>query len=172
MKIAFINVNNPQDKEARSGVPYSIYHELEKEFDVRWIKSEITGGYAVLHLIVKVYERILRWLGYTPIHNPFRAWLKSRSIEYKLREQRFDAIFSTDSEDIACLKVDIPIFYRTDALVHLMIDYYYYNVPKFAQKCAKSVEEHALQNVSMLFAKVQENTFCHLTVMTKSLQLI
>lgn len=155
MKIAYINVNNPYDRSLRSGIPYSIFHELKKEFDVEWVKTEIIGIYCILYQFVRIYERIVRVCGYTPLHNPLRAWLKGKSLSAKIKGSQYDAIFSTDSEDIAFLKVDCPIFYRTDALVHSMIDYYYFKVPLFAQKWARSVEEHALQNTTMLFSPSQ-----------------
>lgn len=85
-RIAFININNPQDKSLRNGVPYSICQELLKEFDVVWIKTEITGIYSLLHQLVRIYEKIVRAMGYNPINNPFRSWLKGKSLGKKIEK--------------------------------------------------------------------------------------
>lgn len=43
MKIGFVSIHNPSNRNARSGVPYSIYHQLKRKYEVEWIQPKGKG---------------------------------------------------------------------------------------------------------------------------------
>lgn len=155
-KIAFITIHNPYNRISRSGVPYSIYQELQKNYEVIWIKPDYDlVGAKLLYLLVSGFKRILHICGYNVLHLPILSYLLSKSAEKKLRKIEYDCIFTLGSIEIAYLNADKPIFCRADAIVHSFPNYYVNNVPKFAKRWAYTVEERALHKLTLFFVASQ-----------------
>lgn len=151
-----ISIPDPSDKLIRSGVIYSIYNQLLKYYEVIWIKPELKGGSSFFYKLVAKTLRLMNKMGYgVTEHNPLLSKMRCRSIQMQLKEYQYDAIFSFDCMNIAYLKTDKPIYYRSDGLFHLLIDYYIYNIPQCFVKWGDQVEEKTLENIKCMFAPSQ-----------------
>ena len=156
MKIAFICINNPNDRIQRSGVPYSIYHQLEQKYDIFWIKPQIKGILKIISIILRIFFKIIHLFGKNTMQqNRLTAFIYAKSVQKQLKNKKYDAIFCLDCTIFAYLKMNKPIFYRSDAIVHLFLNYYIYNVPLFLQKEAKHIEELALKKCTNFFVPSQ-----------------
>ena len=59
MKVGFVSIYNPSNRNARSGVPYSIYHQLKREYEVVWIKPKGNGLIPSFMLFInRIIEKI------------------------------------------------------------------------------------------------------------------
>ena len=156
MKIAFISNHDPHNKILRSGVPYSIYHQLAKDNEMIWIEPKIEGFVdKFLFEIVHLFTWVMARLGKNMMHIPLRARLYCNSVQRQLAKVEYDCIFTIGSMEIAYIKTDKPIYCRADAIIDSFVDYYTFNVPKFAQRWAHNVEERALQNMTKFFVPSQ-----------------
>ena len=153
MKIAFISSSDVNNRLARSGVPYSIFHQLEKYYKVVWVKPNPkdtlfhTFLYAISRLTIFLMDK-LHW-GYW--HVPLANYVGCKSVEKQLKGKDFDAIFSMGCEGTAYLNTKLPIFFRADAISPSALDYYTYNVPKFARRWTYNVEKHLLDRTTVFF---------------------
>lgn len=156
MKIVFISSQDPHDRIARSGVPYSIYHQLAKDNEMIWIKPDLNHGMAkVYNEILRLFYGLLRKIfGWNVMHTPAKSKLLCKSIQKQLDRIDYDCIFTMGSAETAYLKTAKPIFCRTDAIIQSFPDYYIYNVPKFARKWADKVERKALSNYTRFLYQV------------------
>lgn len=156
MKIAFVCKENPHNKIQRSGVPYSIYNQLALKHEVFWVRPHVNGFMKILWVMQKIFFKTLKLFGknYMP-HNRLTAHIYSKSVNDQLKDKKFDAIFCLDCIDFAYLKTDKPIYYRSDAIVHIYINYYIFNVPNFIQKEARHIEELALNKCTNFFVPSQ-----------------
>ena len=156
MKIAFVSNHDPHNKILRSGVPYSIYHQLAKDNEVEWIQPKIEGlECKLLFHFSHLFAWLMGKLGKNMLHLPWRSRAFCLSVQKQLQGRDFDCIFSMGSMAIAYLDVEIPVFCRADAIIDSFVDYYTFNVPKFAQRWAHNVEERALQNMTKFFVPSQ-----------------
>lgn len=153
MKILVISDPNPFDRQIRSGVIYSIYKQLSKYNDVEWIKPRHSFKYTCLVKFVALVKRLLASFGKDiTYHNPILSKLLCSSIQKQIQNIEYDAIFSFDCMNIAYLKTNKPIFYRTDSLYPLMLNYYFFNTPRIFIKWGMTVEREMLNNISIMFA--------------------
>lgn len=132
MKIAFISDCNPNDKDARSGVPYNLSKQLSKENEIIWIKPNIHPiPFFFVRLFYFIGNKIFNMLGYNmSVTFPFYSWLYSKSVEKQLNKiEHVDAIFTILGVYIAYLKTDIPILYRTDGTYNVFANYYEKDIP-------------------------------------------
>ena len=156
MRIVFISGPNPHNRNARSGIPYSIYHQLSIGNEVIWIKPEISGILDKLKLFfIKFFLFFFRRIGYNFLHVPAIVKLENKSIQRKLDMLEYDCIFCMGSTDVAYIKTNKPIFCRADAIAHSFIDYYIFNVPEFGIRWTREVEERALHNYTRFFIPSQ-----------------
>lgn len=94
-------------------------------------------------------------MGYNFLHVPAIVKLENKTVQKRLDSLEYDCIFCMGSTDVAYINTDKPIFCRADAIVHSFIDYYVFNVPKFAVRWAQEVEERALRNYTKFFIPSQ-----------------
>ena len=156
MRLAFICNNDPNDRIQRSGVPYSIYHQLEQKYDIFWVKPRIKGIFKLLLLIQRIVFKILHLFGKNTMQqNRLRAYIYAQCIQRELKNKKYDAVFCLDCTICASLNIQKPIFYRADAIVHIYLNYYIFNVPLLLQKEAKYIEELALKKCTNFFVPSQ-----------------
>lgn len=112
MKIVFISSQDPHDRIARSGVPYSIYHQLAKDNEMIWIKPDLNHGMAkVYNEILRLFYGLLRKIfGWNVMHTPAKSKLLCKSIQKQLDRIDYDCIFTMGSAETAYLKTAKPIF--------------------------------------------------------------
>lgn len=155
MKIAFLSNENPQNKIARSGVPFSIFLQLSKANEVVWVKTDVNFWWGrLLKFGVRIFKGIMRKFNYNMLHIPLEQWVNAKAIERVLNKIDFDCIFTMGSV-VAYINTDKPIFCRADAIIQSFPDYYIYNVPKFARRWADSMERKALHKYTIFFIPSQ-----------------
>lgn len=153
MKVAFISPSDVNNRLARSGVPYSIYHQLARYYEVEWVRPNPKD--TVMHIVMYAIARLVMWLmdkmhlGYW--HIPLENYVSSKSVERQLKGKDYDAIFSMGCNGTAYLNTKLPIFFRADAIAPSAIDYYVFNVPKFARKWTYNVEKNLLYRTTVFF---------------------
>lgn len=153
MKILLISDPNPFDKQIRSGVIYSIYKQISKYNEVEWIKPRHGIAYSCFAKFLAMVKKILSCFDIDiTFHNPLLSKLLCSSIHKQIQNIDYDAIFSFDCMNIAYLKTNKPIFYRTDSLYPLMVNYYFFNTPSIFIKWGMKVEQAMLNNISIMFA--------------------
>lgn len=153
MKIAFISSSDVNNRLARSGVPYSIFHQLEKYFEVVWVKPtpKDTFFYAFLYAISRLVIFVMDKLHWGYWHVPLAIYASCKSVEKQLKRKDYDAIFSMGCGGTAYLNTKLPIFFRADAIAPSALDYYTYNVPNFARRWTYNVEKNLLDRTTVFF---------------------
>lgn len=153
MKIIYICSYNPLDKLDRSGVPYSIYHQLQLYYQVVWIKPQYVGIYKIWDLFMRIIIYLGRICGYTiNERNVVSAKIKSKYIQSKIDKMEYDAIFSLNTYELAFIKTDKPIYLRIDAIYPSGIDYYIFNMPKLIQRWSNNLECRSIEKMQTIFA--------------------
>lgn len=154
MKIAFISSSDVNNRLARSGVPYSIFHQLKKYYDVVWIKPnpKDTLFHTLMYVLARFVMLVLEKLHMGYWHIPLQIYAESKSVEMQLKGKAFDAIFSMGCNGTAYLNTNLPIFFRADAIAPSAIDYYVFNVPRFAKRWTYDVESNLLRRTTIFFA--------------------
>lgn len=156
MNIAYISKHNPANRIARSGIPYSIYHQLSKENNVIWIQPRIETIYEkVLFSSFRIFTKALYMMGYNLMHTAFEAKIYSFSVQRQLNKIEYDCIFTIAGKEIVYLKTDKPIFSRTDAIIQSFRNYYIQSVPDFAFKWADNIEKRAIAKQKKVFVASQ-----------------
>ena len=154
-KVIIITPTNPLDKHSHSGVVYSIVHELNKSNETIWLKPKITFEGILKNIFPLIFIYILKSLGYTISHHPAISKLYATYLNKQLKSMEYDCIFSFESTYIAYLKTEKPIYYRSDAVYHSMVNYYITNIPNFLIKKGDEVEYNALMNCTNMFVPSQ-----------------
>lgn len=154
-KIVIITPTNPLDKFGHSGVVYSITEQLKKQNDIFWLQPKKSFAGICLNLLPIVFVYFLKVLGFTISHHTSFSKMYAVYLNKKLKNLDYDCIFGFESIYLAYIKSDKPIYYRTDAVYHSMIDYYIFDVPQFMIKQGDEVERRTLQNIKNLFCPSQ-----------------
>lgn len=154
-KIVIITPTNPLDKHGHSGVVYSITNELRKKYEIVWLKPRISIIGLLCNLIPILFIYLLKALGYTISHHPAISKMYAYYLNNKLKKMDYDYIFGFESIYLCFLKTKKPIFYRSDAVIHSMFDYYIYNVPRWIQNYSDKVEHEALKKCTYMFVPSQ-----------------
>lgn len=151
--IAFVTINNPTQVQA-SGIAYSLFHHLEEKYNVIWIEPKSKSfWYKILNFVQNGFNKILLFLGKSVINQTYiTSYIHSKAVAQKLKNISYDAVFCLDCTDFAYLNINKPIFYRSDAIFHLYVNYYLFNVPFFLDCIGRNVEERALKKCTYLFS--------------------
>lgn len=123
MRLAFVDVENPEDVTTWSGIPYCILQEMRRQ----GIEVEVIAPLArsfrywfTPHKVIAAVAGKNVQINRHPVAlNSFAA-----QIERRIGGRRFDAIFSTSSIPTARLNTDTPVVFWTDAVTEAMSDYY------------------------------------------------
>lgn len=156
MRIAFVSRLDPFNKIVRSGVPYSIFKELSKDNVVDWVFPEHKSFIEqVLFAFGVLLERVVNLFGRNMIYNSFVSRAFCHSAQKKLEKQSYDCVFTMGALTTAFLNTSLPIFCRADSIAPSMENYYYFNIPKFASKMTKAMEQRALCKYTRFFSPSQ-----------------
>ncbi len=152
MNIGVISEYDVFDYNSQSGVIYHITKELKKEHDVVWISAKLNGFLRWIMIVYKALNRLLRVTGCftTHLHTPFYSRLIGYCLAKQMKNEKFELLFAFGSYNIAYLKTNVPIVYRTDAVYYQMVDYYWKRVPKYFQKKGDIIEQKALDKSSLI----------------------
>ncbi len=157
-KIVFVSVYNPADRNARSGVPYSIFHALQKYYDVVWVKPEVKNPLSKFIIFIEFcFWKVVGLSIYAPLISqlPIRSFFISMSVRKQLRNLDYDGIFSLDYVDFAFLDGKKPIFMRTDAVLSEAIDYYTSGHSWLIKKVGLWFENYAHRHLTYMFVASQ-----------------
>ena len=152
--IGYICDTNPfEDRLTWSGLIYKIREAIESAgYQVVWIPYDKTTKY--VHLCEKIRWRLYKLLGRKQIlggcHFLPETYALARSIEMNEQFDNCDYLFFPGGGQISLfLKTEKPIIYYTDATVHLMINYYWYDCHPLSVRMACWLEEKASQRASL-----------------------
>ncbi len=150
MRLAFVSIHDPEDPKQWSGIPYFILSELRRRgIDVEVIAPERSQlRYRFLP------QRILSKVTGTNLHidrRPLALDHYAAQIKARLKDGRFDAVFSPSSIPISRLDAKIPVLYWTDAVIEGMLGYYSGSFARMSAselKIAHDQEKSALDHAS------------------------
>lgn len=156
MKIAYLALNDPQDKRSWSGTTYYIAKALEKDGnDVdflgplklpKWLDK-------VLRAIAK-FNRIVFRREYITKYSLLLSWYSAKQFHKKLKAKKYDCICApAASAELGFLKTNLPVIYITDATFKLVSSYNYNEFDKmswFSKIEGNLLERHALKKSSVV----------------------
>ena len=156
MKIAFISFFDVHNRTARSGVPYSIYHEFSKDHEVTWIDPSQSNVYRIGYFFYKCFLKLLKIFGYQVNNNTaYMSRIIAWAVDPQLKKDSFDAIFSLLHFELVYLHTNISCYTRTDTIFRSATEIFHDSYPKWFVKHSYSLERKALNKLTCLFAASQ-----------------
>ena len=150
MRIAFVDIEDPENVTTWSGIPYFILRELRRRgVDVEVI-APLKRPFKYLFTPHKVISKVTRRSIQINRH-PIALRAFAAQIERRIRGKKFDAIFSTSSIPISYLKHGTPVLFWTDAVTEAMEDYYagsFSNMSPRELRFAHNQEQTAIDRAS------------------------
>lgn len=150
LRVGFLTPTNPKDKSASSGVHYSMFHALEKEFKEVIPLGPISIKKNVLWVLKSLGFLHLKLLGgaYNPWHSISLGKHYANQYLEKINQLNLDVIYAPKaSTSVSFLDLNIPICYATDITFGQIIGYYqhYSNFSKLSIKESLYVEKQAIK---------------------------
>jgi glycosyltransferase involved in cell wall biosynthesis len=150
MRIAFVDIEDPEDIGTWSGTPYSILREIRKQGVQVEVIAPLKRNFKYLFLAHKLYSEIS---GSKTQFNRRPIALRSfaAQIERRMNGAKIDAIFSSSTIPIARVRPDIPAVFWTDAVTEAMVNYYgraFANLSSKELHIAHEQEQSALNRAS------------------------
>ena len=145
MRILFVNVGPIQDRRTWSGIPYSLYQELRKYYEIEEFVIERTFSDK---LYTAARRHILKDNGFWYLSRMF-AKKTSKALSEKLNTHAYDAAFVIGCACLAYVKTNVPIVYFTDAVFSAMVNYYWYNLSEREAREYNETQKLALQNADI-----------------------
>lgn len=150
--IGFLSPKSLEDKRFLSGTFYTMAKALESTGRVVWIPVKSSSIWYRLYLkFVKEANRFLPFLkSKLPKLQMWKRRITARSINYGLIE-KCDVLFAPmQSGALSAIKPVKPVIYLSDATYHVMIDYYWFDLPKKDIEECEFIEKTAMDNASAL----------------------
>lgn len=157
MTLAFVTRFDVHDRQARSGVPYSIFHALERGgHEVVWVRPEYNLGERICWTLFRAARKICRLFRYEiPELNPWMARIQSAAVDRKLSTlSGIDAVVGTNFDEFAFIQTKLPVFVRTDTIFPSTIGYTHMP-PDLYIRWHGRCERLALENITGIFAASQ-----------------
>lgn len=157
-RIVFLSSYNPENRIVRSGVPYSIYHTLQKYYEVFWVKPEVTNPLLKLFIFLeRCFWKVISFSVHAPLitQMPLKSFFFSLSARRKLAKIEYDGIFSLDYIDFAFLDGEKPIFMRTDAVLSGLLGYYSAEPSWLLRRVGLDFENYAMKKLCYFFVASQ-----------------
>jgi glycosyltransferase involved in cell wall biosynthesis len=134
LKVAYITVNDPLDKNSWSGLEYYAARTIGEQIgDITYI-SNLTYRRSLIHHAKRFYYK-LRGKTYFAERSKEIVLHYAREVEKRLEGSGCDLIFSPSTIPIAYLETAIPIAVWLDATFAVMVDYYFKNL------CQESIHD-------------------------------
>jgi glycosyltransferase involved in cell wall biosynthesis len=150
MRIAFVDIEDPEDVTTWSGIPYFILQELRRQGAEVEVIAPLNRPFKYLFSGHKIVSR-LTGRNIQLNRRPIALRNYASQVEHRIRGKRFDAIFSTSSIPIPMLAPGIPVLFWTDAVTEAMLDYYggsFANIGSRELGIAHAQEQAALARAS------------------------
>ena len=138
------------DRTSWSGIPFSIYNELTKYYEVETYSINMSKRLDLYFKLKAKMLKILKKKKILQMHSVRFAKYASKLLQNYIKGKEYDCIFTIGCSQIAFLETDIPIVYFADAVVSNMIDYYWFNVDKNSIKEANYVQKKSLEKMSKI----------------------
>ena len=124
MKIAYLSIDNPKDFKSWSGLKLNIYNLLKKNHNDVKIIGPLKGKRRVFYLLIREFFKIFR-IKYEADRKKFLSKIYSKIISKKLKEKKFDCIFTSDTYLVSYLETNLPIFLWLDVTFKTYYDHYF-----------------------------------------------
>lgn len=150
MRLAFVDIEDPEDVTTWSGIPYCILQEMR----CQGIEVEVIAPLARFFKYWFTPHKVIAAVANKSIQinrRPMALNSFAAQIERRMGGQRYDAIFSTSSIPITRLKPGVPVVFWTDAVTEAMSDYYegsFANLNGRELRIAHAQEQEALDRSS------------------------
>lgn len=143
--IGYVSQANPfTDRKAWSGTIYKIREGIENAgYKVIWIPYSTD---TFKHKVYKILMRLIFGKNVLKDHNKYYYKLCADTIDMALVSKCDYLFFPGGAQMTAYRKFNKPIIYYTDANFKIMVDYYWYNLPKWIIKQGNETERLGIQN--------------------------
>lgn len=143
--IGYVSQANPfKDKKAWSGTIYKIREGIENAgYKVIWIPYSTD---TFKHKVYKGLMNLVFGKNVLKDHNKYYYKLCADTIDMNLVSKCDYLFFPGGAQMAAYRKFNKPIIYYTDANFKIMVDYYWYNLPKWIIKQGNETERLGIQN--------------------------
>lgn len=151
MRIAYITVNDPQDKKSWSGLTYFIGKTLKEN----GIDIDFFGPLKIPYWLDKTLRaiaklnRILFKKEYIAKYSLLMSWYAGKNFNKKLKAKKYDCICApAAAPELGFLKTKLPVIYITDATFQLISNYHYKEFDKVSRLTkleGNLLEKHALK---------------------------
>lgn len=150
MRLAFVSIQNPEDPESWSGIPYFVLKALRRQGIEVEVIAPLDQKVKYLLAAPKLMGRLSKREVQIDRH-PIVLKSYARQIERQLAGRGFDAIFAMSSIPISGLRPGLPALIWTDAVFESMVGYYqgaFRKVSASEAAIAHRQEQAALNRVS------------------------
>jgi glycosyltransferase involved in cell wall biosynthesis len=150
LRLAFVTSYNPLDVRNWSGLPYHMAEALKAHFDVRYVRT-FRGLNGHLH---SAWRRLFEKFSPGEHHldrDPIRLRKLASILHRELESTSADVVFSPGTLPIACVAVDRPIVFWTDATFASLLGFYpeFSNLAQATVSSGNAVEQLALQRAAL-----------------------
>lgn len=149
IRVAYVTVNDPKDKNTWSGLEYHIAQTVNKYIGNVTYIGNLKKRIPFRHRVKKLYYKINREKYFSERTKEAAAYY-ARQIEEKLKQSEFDLIFSPSTIPIAQLKTDVPIVVWLDATFAVMVNYYFKGLCAESIKIGNVLESNAFNRCKLL----------------------
>ena len=148
-KMLFVNVGGAvTDRRTWSGIPFSIYAELQKYYSMDTFV--VSANKTIFDLIYMAYRRIIKREKCLWFYTSRFAKRASSDLQKYLDSAEYDVLFVIGSPCITNLETNIPIIYFSDAVVSCMNNYYWFGCQDKEIKEYNSTQKKALDNANSI----------------------
>jgi glycosyltransferase involved in cell wall biosynthesis len=148
LRVGFVSVPDASSESTWAGTPLNTLRALKNTPGVEVeLISPLKTNLKLLYTPWKLQEKITRKHFIWYLEEPSLRYF-ARQVEPVFRDKKLDVIFATSSIPITLLRPDIPVVFWTDAVFHVMEDYYpgvFSNISERTRRAALKQEETALR---------------------------
>lgn len=150
MRVAFVSIENPEDPQAWSGIPYFVLRALR----AAGLDVEVIAPLDQRAKYLLAADKLIGCIRHQAVQldrHPLLLRSYARQIEARLRGRGFDVVFSTSSIPISALAPGLPVVFWTDAVFEALSGYYHGSFSHFSSheaQIAHRQEQAALDRAS------------------------
>lgn len=144
-KVLFLSQDAPAaDRKCWSGIPFSLYQELKKYYDIdtEYVETKCS----IIANVKCVVERYI-FRRFISVKMTKAYSKKAKKIVERYLKNQYDYIFCTNNVGaIAEVETNIPIIYFSDCVAANMFEYYWFGASEKTKKEANNITQKALDN--------------------------
>jgi glycosyltransferase involved in cell wall biosynthesis len=150
LRLAFVDIGNPEEVTTWSGTPFSILQEIRRQGVEVEVIAPLARPFKYLFAPQKLFAK-LAGRNIQVNRRPLALQSFAAQIEKRIERGRFDAIFSTSSIPVTRISAGIPVLFWVDAVTEAMVNYYagaFANIDSRELRIAHAQEQAALDRAS------------------------